>query len=179
MSCVITWAQKKFSLQPQKTKKEAVFSKKKNSNWDFDLEISHLRKKVFIPTSKMWIRTLYVKRFQSSDLFVFSTQSAYESCEAGDPSVTYGKNWLQRKIKTKVRSSLVSYFILFINQIDYLFYSTYKAWFFKFSQMSRLIGNFEFHLLSFLLNQIVSEIHTGFTQSACFYILVENRYYFW
>ena len=71
MSCEITWAQKKFSLQPQK--KKAVFLKKINSNWDFDLEISHLRKKVFMPTSKMWIRTLYVKRFQSSDLFVFST----------------------------------------------------------------------------------------------------------
>ena len=44
MSCVMTWAQKKFSLQPQK-KKKAVFSKKKFSNWDFYLEISHLRKK--------------------------------------------------------------------------------------------------------------------------------------
>jgi hypothetical protein len=43
---------KKFSLQPQK-KNEAVFSKKNISNWDFDLEISHLRKKNFMPTSKM------------------------------------------------------------------------------------------------------------------------------
>ena len=30
MSCVITWAQKKFSLQPQKKKKKAIFLKKKN-----------------------------------------------------------------------------------------------------------------------------------------------------
>ena len=29
MSCVITWAQKRFSLQPQKNLKKAVFSKKK------------------------------------------------------------------------------------------------------------------------------------------------------
>ena len=33
---------------PTSKKKKAVFS-----NWDFDLEISHLRKKVFILTSKM------------------------------------------------------------------------------------------------------------------------------
>ena len=62
---------KKISLQTQK--KKIRFLKKKISNWDFHLEISHLRKKVFILTSKMWIRTLYVKRFRSSDLFVFST----------------------------------------------------------------------------------------------------------
>ena len=73
MSCVMTWAQKKFSLQPQKKKKKAVFLKKNISNWDFHFEISQLRKKVFILTSKMWIRTLYVKRFRSSDLFVFYT----------------------------------------------------------------------------------------------------------
>ena len=50
MTCVITRAQKKFSLQP---KKKGRFFKKNFSNWDFDLEISHLRKKVFMPTSKM------------------------------------------------------------------------------------------------------------------------------
>ena len=44
---------KKISLQPQKERKKAVFSKKIFSNWDFDLEIYHLRKKVFILTSKM------------------------------------------------------------------------------------------------------------------------------
>jgi len=43
------------------------------SNWDFDLEISELSLKVFMPTSKMEIRTQYVKWFRSSDLFVFST----------------------------------------------------------------------------------------------------------
>ena len=48
ISCVMTWAHKKFSLQPQKKKKRPFF-------WIF------------------WIRTLYVKRFRSSDLFVFST----------------------------------------------------------------------------------------------------------
>ena len=51
MSCVITWDQKKISLQTQK--KKAVFLKKKISNWDFDIEISHLREKIFILTSKM------------------------------------------------------------------------------------------------------------------------------
>ena len=49
---MITWAQNKISLQPQK-KKKGRFFEKKNSNWDFDFEISHLRKKVFILNSKM------------------------------------------------------------------------------------------------------------------------------
>ena len=40
---------KKFSLQPQKNKMGPFFI---FLNWDFDLEISHLRKKVFILTSK-------------------------------------------------------------------------------------------------------------------------------
>jgi len=49
MSCVITWAQKKFSLQPQKKNFEAVFI---FLNWDFGFEISQLGLKVFMPTSK-------------------------------------------------------------------------------------------------------------------------------
>ena len=61
-----------FDLRPQK-KMRPLFWFLIFLNWDFGLEISHLRKKVFMPTSKMWIRTLYVKRFRSSDLFVFST----------------------------------------------------------------------------------------------------------
>ena len=40
-------------IQPPTSKKKGRFFKKKNSNWDFDLEISHLRKKVLILTSKM------------------------------------------------------------------------------------------------------------------------------
>ena len=39
-------------IQPPTSKKGPFFQKKK-SNWDLDLEISHLRKKVFILTSKM------------------------------------------------------------------------------------------------------------------------------
>jgi len=42
-------------IQPPTSKKtnNNVFLKKKKLNWDFHLEISHLRKKVFILTSKM------------------------------------------------------------------------------------------------------------------------------
>ena len=35
--------------------------------------LSQFGLKVFMPTSKIWIRPLYVKRFQSSDLFVSFT----------------------------------------------------------------------------------------------------------
>ena len=41
---------KKISLQPQKNKMRPFFI---FLNWDFDLEISHFGKKVFILTSKM------------------------------------------------------------------------------------------------------------------------------
>ena len=52
--CLAWWhGLKKNSASNLKKNKKAVFSKKKFSNWDFDLEISHLRKKVFILTSKM------------------------------------------------------------------------------------------------------------------------------
>ena len=41
-------------IQPPTTQKnKSRFFKKKFSNWDFALEISHLRKKVLILTSKM------------------------------------------------------------------------------------------------------------------------------
>ena len=41
--------------QPPTSEKEneAVFYFLFFSNWDFDLEISQLRKKIFVPTSKM------------------------------------------------------------------------------------------------------------------------------
>jgi hypothetical protein len=59
---------KKISLQPQK-KNEAVFY----FFYSFQIGISTSKKKVFMPTSKMYIKTLYVKRFRSYDLFVSST----------------------------------------------------------------------------------------------------------
>ena len=40
-------------IQPPTSKKKCRFFDFFFSNWDFDLEISHLRKKVFMPTSKM------------------------------------------------------------------------------------------------------------------------------
>ena len=45
MSCVITWAQK-HSASNLKKKQHAVFLNFFFSNCDFDLEISHLRKKI-------------------------------------------------------------------------------------------------------------------------------------
>jgi hypothetical protein len=50
MSCVITWAQKKFSLQPQKKNLRLFLFY--FLNWDFGFEISQLGLKVFMPTSK-------------------------------------------------------------------------------------------------------------------------------
>ena len=50
MSCMITWAQKKFSLQP---KKEMRLFLRSFFNWDFDFKISQFSQKVFMQISKM------------------------------------------------------------------------------------------------------------------------------
>ena len=72
--CLAWWyGIKKIQPSISQQKKRPFFFFFFFSNWDFDLKISLLRKKVFMPTSKMYIRTLYVKRFRSSNLFVFST----------------------------------------------------------------------------------------------------------
>jgi hypothetical protein len=78
-------------------------------NWDFDLEISHLRKKVFVLTSKMLIRTLYVKRFRSSDLFVFSTQRGCFLAAAATPNKHMVAFFIYKKSKVEF---LTFYFIL-------------------------------------------------------------------
>ena len=52
MSCVITWAQKNHPPTSKKNKKGCFFKKIYFSNWDFVLEISHLRKKFSCQTQK-------------------------------------------------------------------------------------------------------------------------------
>ena len=63
----------KKNQPPTSEKNEAVFLVPNvNSLRDLRLENWQLGLKVFLPTSKMYIRLLYVKGFKSSDLFVFS-----------------------------------------------------------------------------------------------------------